>query len=340
MTIDTGTLATVREFDGPRMNGVPDAVASSSQPVILRDWVSHWPLVTAAKTSPRHVFEELAKYDRGAVVPVTVGSPAVRGRVFYNDDFTGFNVDRGNAAIGQVLRRILDHGDGPNPPLVYLASADIDDVLPGLSAQNAVSFEAVEPLASIWIGTRTRIAAHNDLPRNLACVAAGRRRFILFPPEQVKNLYVGPFELTPAGRPISLVDFEAPDLNRFPRFEDAWASGQVAELGPGDALFIPSMWWHHVQALDAFNVLINYWWRTVPAHLGTPQDVLNHAIMTLRDMPDDERQIWKMLFGHYIFDADETVADHIPEDARGSLAPISPDMARTMRDQLRQRLNR
>jgi hypothetical protein len=35
---------------------------------------------------------------------------------------------------------------------------------------------------------------------------------------------------------------------------------QEVELVPGDALFIPRDWYHHVEALERFNVLVNYWW--------------------------------------------------------------------------------
>ena len=93
-------------------------------------------------------------------------------------------------------------------------------------------------LASLWIGNRGRTAAHWDLPQNLACVIKGRRRFTLLPPEQVKNIYVGPLDFTLAGQPSSLVNFRAPDFEAFPRFRDAIANAQIAELGPGDALYL------------------------------------------------------------------------------------------------------
>ena len=168
----------------------------------------------------------------------------------------------------------------------------------------------------------------------------GRRRFTLFPPEQVANLYIGPLDLTPAGQAISLVDFHAPDLARFPRFADAMAHAQVAELGPGDALFIPSLWWHHVEALEAFNVLLNYWWRQSPAYMDTPMNALMLALMTVRDLPSEQRDAWRALFDHYVFDADERTAAHVPEAARRALAPMTPDTARELRARLLQRLNR
>ncbi|MFX7984900.1 cupin-like domain-containing protein, partial [Acinetobacter baumannii] len=88
-------------------------------------------------------------------------------------------------------------------------------------------------------------------------VAAGRRRFTVFPPEQLPNLYLGPLDPTPAGQPVSLVDFHQPDFERFPRFRDALAAGEAAELAPGDAVYIPSMWFHHVEGLAPVNLLIN-----------------------------------------------------------------------------------
>jgi hypothetical protein len=315
-------------------------VSERMEPVILRGFVDDWPLVAAARESDAALIDYLAGFDRGASVPVSVGPPSLKGRIFYNRDFTGLNVDRGASRFSTFLQQVLQHGQHSEPPVVYMASVGLDEVVPGLSGANGIDFGDADPLASIWIGTRTRIAAHNDLPLNLACVAAGRRRFTLFPPDQTPNLYVGPFELTPAGRPISLVDFQDPDFDRFPRFADALQTAQVAELGPGDALFIPSMWWHHVEAFGTVNVLVNYWWRTVPAYLGTPQDVLNHAMLTLRDLPLEEKRIWRDIFEHYVFGNDADTAAHIPERIRGILDPIDEEMARRVRGFLAGRLGR
>ena len=189
-----------------------------------------------------------------------------------------------------------------------------------------------DPIKSIWIGTRTRIAAHNDFPDNLACVAVGRRRFTLFPPDQFRNLYLGPVDNTPAGRAISMVDFRAPDFAQFPRFREALKHAQIAELGPGDALFIPSMWWHHVESLAPFNVLMNYWWRDTPRWLGQPQDALNHAMLSIRDLPPEEKQVWSALFDYYVFENGDEVTAHIPEKARGVLAPLTPHTASRIRN--------
>ncbi len=315
-------------------------IATSSEPVILRGLIKHWPAVQAAKTSKSALVEYLSSFDAGAVLPVSAGPASLKGRVFYNDDFTGVNVQRGKARYREILQRIFEHGGADPAPLIYLASADVDECMPGFRASNDIDLGDASPLASIWIGTHTRIAAHNDLPLNIACVVAGKRRFTLFPPDQTGNLYTGPFEPTPAGRPISLVDFANPDFDRFPKFRDAAKVAQIAELAPGDALFLPSMWWHHVEAEGAFNVLVNYWWRTAPAYLGTPQDALSHAMLTIRNLPPRERKIWREIFDYYVFDWGPSNASHIPEKARGMLGPMTIENARGIRARLLNKLNR
>jgi hypothetical protein len=162
----------------------------------------------------------------------------------------------------------------------------------------------------------------------------------LFPPDQFANLYVGPLDFTPAGRPVSMVDLRNPDFEMFPRFRETLKTAQVAELEPGDAIFIPSMWWHHVEALDPFNVLVNYWWRDSPRYLGQPQDALNHALLAIRDLPEDEKQLWRQMFDYYVFGDPAAVAAHIPPKARGILAPLDAEQAGKLRANLLRSLSR
>ena len=171
-------------------------------------------------------------------------------------------------------------------------------------------------------------------------MAVGRRRFTLFPREQFRNLYLGPIDNTPAGRAVSMVDFHAPDFARYPGFREALRHAQVVELEPGDALYIPSMWWHHVEGLAPFNVLVNYWWRDTPRWLGQPQDALNHALMAIRDLPADERAHWRDMFDHYVFGDPDAARAHIPEGARSVLDPLTPDSAARIRAFLLRQLSR
>jgi hypothetical protein len=273
-------------------------------------------------------------------VVATVGPPEIGGRFFYNADMSGFNFRQQQVPLRVALDTLLKYLEQDAPPAIYIASTSLESFLPGFRAENDIDLGERDPLASIWIGNRTRIAAHQDVPDNLACVVAGRRRITLFPPQQLRNLYIGPLDLTPAGQPVSLVDFATPDLSRFPRFAQALEHAQVAELGAGDALLIPSMWWHHIEALEGFNALVNYWWRQTPEWMDTPMNALMLALMTVRDLPPDQRAIWRDVFEHYVFDAGEATDGHIPEPARGALAPLDAEAVRRLRARLLKRLNR
>jgi hypothetical protein len=241
-------------------------------------------------------------------------------------------------ALAVAVRQVRSHAELPAPPSLYIGSTNVDHWLPGFREQNDLPVRHLEPLASIWIGNQSRVSAHYDFPSNVACVVAGQRRFIVFPPEQLANLYVGPLDFTPAGQPISLVDFHAPDYERFPKFREAVKTAQMSLLEPGDAIIVPSMWWHHVEALHAFNVLVNFWWRSSPSYMGPPLSVLQHALLGLRDLPAAQRRQWRELFDFYVFNPDPGNFGHIPESARGVLNPIDEPTARQIRKMLRDKL--
>ena len=313
----------------------------SPEPVLLRGLVRHWPMVQAARRSDRDFCDYLRRFGNDTRVGLWRGTPEIEGRFFYNDDLTGFNFGREINRFGDLLDELLANADQPRAPSLYLGSTELDGSFPGLRQENDLAILAPhEPLASLWLGNRIRVPAHFDLPDNLACVVSGRRRFTLFPPEQVANLYIGPLDLTPAGQPVSLVDLAAPDLERFPRFAEALPHAQVAELEPGDAVFIPSQWWHAVEALRPVSGLVNFWWRQSPAFMDTPLNTLMLALLTLRDLPPVQRDAWRALFDHYVFDADASTAAHIPPASRGILGPMNDISARQLRSLLLNRLNR
>jgi hypothetical protein len=330
----------VRELEGIGPKDLSDAILTSTEPLILRGLVSNWPLVQAGLSSQQAASAYLRRFYQGAPVVAMLGGPEIDGRFFYNADLSNVNYAPVRAKLDTVLEELADHRLDDKPPAIYVGSTTVDTCLPGLRAENDIDLGTRDALASIWIGNPSRIAAHYDLPDNLACVACGHRRFTLFPPQQLSNLYIGPLDFTPAGQAISMVDFAAPDFTRFPKFAEALRHAQVAELGPGDALFLPAMWWHHVQALDRFNVLVNYWWRQSPEFMDTPTNALMLALMTIRDLPAEQRAAWQELFRHYVFEADEANFAHIPQSARGVLAPIDANTARAVRAQLLQKMNR
>ncbi len=332
----------IRELHGLTPRDLGPDILEATEPVVLRGLVAGWPMVAAARTSAAAADAYLRRFYRDATVNAMLGPPEIAGRFFYNEAMDGFNFAPVRVRLDKVLAELERYRgvDITQQPAIYVGSTTIDTCLPGFHDENRIDLGGRDALGSIWIGNRTRIAAHYDLPDNLACVVAGRRRFTLFPPAQVENLYIGPLDLTPAGQAISLVDFLQPDLERFPRFAQAMEHALTVEMEPGDALFIPSMWWHHIQALEDFNVLVNYWWRQTPAFMDTPMNALMHALMSVRDLPPEQRKAWEGLFRHYVFGADAATAAHIPPAARGALAPMEADTVRAIRAQLLKRMNR
>ena len=311
----------------------------ATTPFIVRGLIADWPMVRAGRQSARAARDYIQRHARDMPFAVSVAMPDSGGRLFY-DAAHAMNFQMLRAKLSEIFARIDANEGAADAHAIYLASIDMHQFFTGLHEANHVDLGDRTPLASIWMGTRTRIAAHNDVPDNLACVAVGRRRFTVFPRDQFRNLYLGPVDNTPAGRAVSMVDFHAPDLARHPRFEEAMAHGQVVEMGPGDALYIPALWWHHVEGLDDFNVLGNYWWRETPRWMGQPQEALNHALMAIRDLPADQKAHWRDMFDHYVFNNDDGVTAHIPEGGRGVLDPMTPELAGRLRGFLLRALSR
>jgi len=328
----------IAETDDITVADLSDELLAADQPVVIRGLASNWPAVKHGLESPDRIIEYLQEFDANNVVTAMYAPPEAAGRIFYNEDMTAFNFEYRRMALKEAVQQVRSQVDMPSPPTLYIGSTNVDHWLPGFREQNDFPVGHLEPLVSIWIGNRTRVAAHYDFPSNIACIVAGRRRIILFPPEQLANLYVGPLEFTPAGQPISLVDFHAPDYEQFPKFREAVENAQISVLEPGDAIVIPSMWWHHLEGLDAFNVLVNYWWRSSPSYLGSPLSALQHAILGLRDLPEVQRRQWRELFDFYVFNPDPHDFEHIPEVARGVLNPIDEQTAGRFRKMLRDRL--
>lgn len=318
----------VAEFQDVDRERFEAEVVLRGRPAVLRGLVADWPAVAASKSGD----EALAKFLSGAAneVPFEAwfGAPEIGGRFGYNADFDGFNHERRLATVEQLLDLLLRQRGHDAPFSMYAGGIPIRKHLPGLIS--AIPMPLLDPkremLISLWLGNRTRTAAHWDLPQNLACVVAGRRKFTLFPTDQLKNLYVGPLDFTLAGQPTSLVDLEEPDFERHPRFRDALEAAETAELGPGDALYLPSLWWHGVSSLDEIGAMVNFWWRDGPPPHLTPLNALYHSVITLKDLPPKERDAWRSFFDHYVFGDDGDPAEHLPENARGILGRRTPEL--------------
>ncbi|MEN3745947.1 cupin-like domain-containing protein [Sphingomonas sp. HF-S3] len=306
-------------------------VRPAARPIVLRNLASDWPSVHAACHSTERGIDYLKQFSDMRAVAAILGEPEIAGRFFYTPDLKGLNFVRGQTPLPPFLDRLLRDRDSPRPYAMAIQSVPLPDILPGFMAENPISLMSSDVVPRIWLGNAIRVATHYDLMENIGVVVMGRRKFTLFPPDQIANLYMGPLELTPAGTPISLVDPDAPDLERFPRFVNAARVAQSAILGPGDAIYIPFHWWHAVESLEPVNAFVNYWWNPAPVEMGNPYDALLHALVTIGSLSSDQREVYRLLFDHFVFRRNGDPAAHLPDDAKGVLGPPDATTAARMR---------
>lgn len=315
-------------------------VIPAGKPLVIRNFISNWPLVQAAQQSPEAFCNYIMRFDRGMEFNTMSGAPSVAGRIFYNADMSALNCRQEQKRLAASLDFILKSAATNPAPTLAIQSVPIAQYLAGMQYENQLSLlpASVEP--RIWIGNKTIVAAHFDTSENLACCVAGQRTFTLFPTEQIENLYIGPLEFTPSGATVSMVDFDAPDFEKYPKFKQALDNAYRAELNPGDIIYIPYLWWHHVKATSTFNALVNYWWTPTQPAFGDPRNAMLHSMMALRNFPQEHKQAWQQLFNYYVFNNADEAYQHIPEQSRGILGKTSTDIIQSLKNTLMKALHR
>lgn len=227
--------------------------ASTGQPVIIsgagKDWV-------ATKTWSFGMFAQ-----RFGTLKVPVRAS--------DDEFAEFFSARARPASGRKMLGLAEYiGEleattmaGPRPPFAGNLSLLGD---PAVSPKLGVLLDDC-PFPQwldrkrtdeyrLWMGAAgQRSTIHNDPYHNFNVQILGRKRFILFAPDQHRFLYP---EFFHRGMWSSPVDPADPDRERHPLFANA--SGFDCALEPGDILFIPRFWWHAATALKA-SVNVNRW---------------------------------------------------------------------------------
>jgi Cupin-like domain len=291
-------------------------------PVVLRGLVKDWPIVAAARVSPSAVQDHLSSLVQGGEVEAFYGATAIAGKYFYSEDLKGFNFERRRMKLAAAIESIVSALETPDSPSIYVGSVPTSDFLPGFAALNPMPLLSPAVGPRIWMGHAAHVSAHYDAVDNLACVAAGLRRFTLFAPQLIDKLYVGPIDNTMAGQPVSLAASAAPDPDRFPLFEDIVDQSLVAELAPGDALYLPKLWWHKVESTAPFNVLVNYWWDAFRAGPDAPYTSMLLAMIAIAERPAAERQAWKAFFDHYVFRSRGHPLAHLPAEQHGILGSL------------------
>ncbi len=309
-------LRKIKEWQNVDRSVFENEIFPGNQPAVMKSLVRHWPAVEANTESSAGMASYLKRFDTGVAVNGVVGHPRINGRFFYSEDLKGFNFEPRRVSVSAALDTLVSLIKAPEPPAIALQAIPVPDILPKFQDDNSMPLLDNHIAPRIWLGNRTRIATHFDNNHNIACVVSGRRQFTVFPPDQAGNLYIGPLLRTPGGSPISMVDLLAPDYSKFPKFREALESAQQAELEPGDAIFIPILWWHGVEALDRLNILVNYWWNDAESVHDKPFLSLVHSMLMLSKLPAAQRESWRALFDHFVFQTHGDPGLHLPPDVQ------------------------
>ena len=260
---------------------------ATRQPFVIRRALAHWALhreLDAAEAEDTQL--EWLRSSLGAARLHWTEGPWGRG--ITPDGVTAFGASHrefskregSSAEFVAALRRRPTHS-------TYLKSVPL---APGLLAKVG----HVECLAGthvdrvrMWIGSGGHVSnLHYDPFNNLLGVAAGIKRVVLFPLSTLPDLYPTALDRGLGARPASWVVLRDWDRRRFPRFARALESGVQAIVGPGDALWIPPYWWHHVESFG-LNVMVNCWSFDVP--LRTLAQLERALIGAMRDIGEHPR---------------------------------------------------
>jgi len=209
-----------------------------NQPVVIANAIDDWPAMQ------RWNLDYLAT--ACASVPVRL-----RGASTGNYRYLG-EVTYGEYArwLAGARARLLERYDRDHPSKPYIAYAQ-DPAFDRLRAEfDFDRFTVPEhhnTRPAHWLGPEGAITPlHRDLGYVFNATVLGRKRWFLFPPEDSKHLY-------PAGTheyegTFSRIHVEAPDLERYPRFQQTTPYTLVTR--PGDVLVLPEGWWHYVKCLE------------------------------------------------------------------------------------------
>ncbi|MGN6790466.1 MAG: cupin-like domain-containing protein [Rhodanobacteraceae bacterium] len=339
-TVMVPDAAPIEEYVGDPRNFDLVAAVARGKPLVIRGLVRDWPIVKLALQSDTAFAQRLAELDSGADVTTLLIAPEAEGLIGYTPDFSGFNYQHFKVPLTLGLQRLAKYSQHAHAPGLVIQSVPLRECLPALLADHKLPFldPGIEP--RLWLGNRTVTPTHFDSQQNIACVVCGTRRFTLFPPEQLPNLYVGPLDYAPTGAAISLARLDRPDDPRYPRLKEALAAAKATDLNEGDAIYVPPLWWHHVESLEQLNALVNYWWNPVdvPGYVsGHARAALYHCLLAFHALPAEQRAAWRNLLDYYVFD-DHDPAAHIPEQRRGVLGEFTAEVVEQLKQGARQNL--
>ncbi|MEH2283667.1 MAG: cupin-like domain-containing protein [Nostoc sp.] len=226
------------------------------QPFIIEDVAKHWD--ACKKWSNDYLIEHCGNN----LVPIRFFQ-----KTFLTDykNFAfhdGYNLEKEMKYKEYVKDYVENKGNNNDGLGCYLIEADIEKYFPEIVGDVTYpEYLSSKPFVSLWHGFSSKdftsaSPLHFDRIHNIFVQIRGKKRILLFPPSNYLSFYP-PLEDSSGMGHNSKVNPDIFDLESFPKFP--WQERIEVILQPGEILYIPPFWWHHVTAVDE-NISLSFWY--------------------------------------------------------------------------------
>jgi len=221
---------------------------SANKPILVGDGLKGWPALE--RWSPQGI---------GSLAPNRLVDLQVslNGSFRANPDKSALDPENQfilrNVAFEKAANEIISNASLSTR--YYIGQQNIALKLPELLPDLRCWWPVGSSVINLWFGSSGVITPlHFDKSANLFAQVYGTKTFTLFAPDQSNCLYPYPADCALPNH--SYVDVEDPDWKRHPDF--ALAERYVITIEPGQMLFLPPFWWHHVESLS-MSISVNQW---------------------------------------------------------------------------------
>lgn len=221
---------------------------AEGRPAVITDALDEWRI--GERWMPEHLVDA-AKHRR-----ITT-SRSGDGRYRFDPSREGASsnaFETSETTFGEAVRHLLDPDAGDH---LYVMQQSIPEKLPELLDHVVLPrwIGDERPAINLWFGRGTTTQLHFDYSNNFFAQLHGEKTFTIFAPNDSERLY--PYDHDSATAHLSHVELDQPNLAHHPDFSSA--SPIRFTLQPGDLLFLPAFWWHHVRSPEV-SISVNFWW--------------------------------------------------------------------------------
>jgi cupin-like protein len=227
---------------------VTESHLSGNEPVLIMDGLSDWPAIS--RWSPK----TLGDLAPDALVDLMV---TMNGSFRFNPDYSPVDPSNQLFVRNQPFKRAVQEivSKEPSTTKYYITQASIPRRIPALLSDIKCWWPVETSALNLWFGSSGVITTlHFDKSPNLFAQIHGTKRFTLFHPDQSKYLY--PYPGDSDAPHLSFVDVEKPDFTKYPDY--SMAVPESFDIQPGQMMFLPPLWWHHVESVT-MSISVNQW---------------------------------------------------------------------------------